>query len=94
MQRFKAVEAASAPDGNWTLAARYELIPASRISAVPIQEREAAMTQEFRERKLNALLNPKRKEYCREEAGAMGGGRHHHPEGQPSEESKTERQEP
>jgi hypothetical protein len=62
MQRFKAVEAASGAEGSWALAARYELIPASQISAVPPQEREAAMTLELKERKLAALLAPRKRE--------------------------------
>ncbi len=60
MQRFKAVEAASAPDGSWALSARYELIPPVGISAVPASEMEAALSLELRERKLQALLAAKR----------------------------------
>ncbi len=56
MQRFKAVEAASAPDGSWAVSARYELIPPSAISSVPPGERAAAMSLELKERKLQALL--------------------------------------
>ena len=42
MQRFKAVEAASAPNGSWPLAARYELIAPSIVSSIPQKEKEAA----------------------------------------------------
>ena len=50
MQRFKAVELSG--ESGWSIASRMELIPQSAASAVPTEEREAALTLEGRERKL------------------------------------------
>ena len=50
MQRFKAVELVG--EAGWAVASRMELIPQSAVSAVPSEEREAALTLEGRERKL------------------------------------------
>lgn len=54
MQRFKAVESASA-DANWAAASRYELIPEALVSAVPPEERAVALSLELSERKLQKL---------------------------------------
>ena len=49
MQRFKAVELAG--EAGWAVASRMELTPQSAVSAVPSEEREAALTLEGRETK-------------------------------------------
>ena len=49
LQRFKAVELAG--KAGWAVASRMELIPQSAVSAVPSEEREAALTLESRERR-------------------------------------------
>ena len=59
MQRFKAVELAG--EAGWAVASRMELIPQSAVSAVPSEEREAALTLEGRERKLLGFADGLRK---------------------------------
>ena len=59
MQRFKAVELAG--EAGWAVASRMELIPQSAVSAVPSEEREAALTLEGRERKLLGFSDGLRK---------------------------------
>ena len=54
MQRFKAVESASA-DGDWATARHHELIAPAMISSSTQAEREAAISAEMRERKYHAL---------------------------------------
>ena len=53
MQRFKAVETASA-DGHWSIAKHMELLPTTTVSAVTDREREVAARMEKEERKLKA----------------------------------------
>ena len=59
LQRFKAVELAG--EAGWAVASRMELIPQSAVSAVPSEEREAALTLEGRERKLLGFADGLRK---------------------------------
>ena len=59
MQRFNAVELARRSRG--AVASHMELIPQSAVSAVPSEEREAALTLEGRERKLLGFADGLRK---------------------------------
>ena len=59
MQRFKAVELSG--ESGWSIASRMELIPQSAASAVPTEEREAALTLEGRERKLLGITQSVKK---------------------------------
>ena len=59
MQRFKAVEPAG--EAGQAVASRMELIPQSTFSAVPSEEREAALALEGREWKLLGFADGLRK---------------------------------